>query len=89
MKKVWGQVKGLKANQLQRLEKLYRRKVPPEYLITPELSKDIALLSFEMQRQMGLLIDRAGKVACVLVGDPQGIFIPELSAYRLNPGRLR
>lgn len=89
MKKVWGQTKGLKANQLQRLEKLYRRKIPPQYLVTTELARDIVKLSCEIQRQIGLLIDRSGKIGYVLVGDSQSIFIPELSDYRVNPGRLR
>ena len=88
MKKVWGHTKGLKTGQLHRLENLYRRRVPPEFLITPELARDLTELSTEIQRQLGLLINRSGKVAYVLVGDPQGIFIPELSDYRANPGRL-
>jgi len=89
MKKVWGNTRGLKSAQLKRLENFYRRRVSPEYLITSELARDIALLSHEIQRQIGLLINRTGKVAYVLVGDAQGIFIPELSEYRANPGRLR
>jgi GTP-binding protein HflX len=89
MKKVWGNARGLKSAQLKRLENLYRRRVSPEFLITPELARDIGLLSHEIQRQIGLLINRSGKVAYVLVGDAQGIFIPELSEYRANPGRLR
>ena len=89
MKKVWGNTRGLKSNQLRRLENLYRRRISPEFLISAELARDIGLLSQEIQRQIGLLVNRAGKVAYVLVGDTQGIFIPELSEYRLNPGRLR
>lgn len=89
MKKIWGQTKGLKTGHLRRLENFYRRRIPPEFLITPELARDVAQLSYDIQRQLGLLINRAGKIAYVLVGDPQGIFIPELSEYRAYPGRLR
>ena len=89
MKRVWGNTKGLKTGQLHRLEILYRRRVPTEYLISPELARDVALISFEIERQVGLLINRSGKIAYVLVGDAQSIFIPELSEYRVNPGRLR
>ncbi len=89
MKKVWGNTRGLKSGQLKRLENFYRRRVSPDFLITAELARDIGLLSREIQRQIGLLINRIGKIAYVLVGDAQGIFIPELSEYRLNPGRLR
>jgi GTP-binding protein HflX len=89
MKTIWGNPKGLKHHHLKRLENLYRRKVPPEFLITPELTRDLAQLSFEIQRQIGLLIDRGGKVAYVVVGDFQTIFLPELHEYRAFPGRLR
>ena len=89
MKKVWGNTRGLKSRQLRRLENLYRRRISPDFLISAELARDIGLLSQEIQRQIGILVNRAGKIAYVLVGDAQGIFIPELSEYRLNPGRLR
>lgn len=89
MKKIWGNTKGLKAGQVHRLENLYRRRVPPEFLITPELARDLCQLSQELQRQIGLMIDRAGRLAYVLVGDAQGIIIPKLLEYRVSPGRLR
>ena len=89
MTRLWGNTRGLKTDQLRRLENLYRRRVPPEYLITPELSRDLALLSLDLQRQVGLLIARSGKVTHVLIGDGHHIFIPDLSEYRVAPGRLR
>ncbi len=89
MKKIWGNTRGLKASQVHRLENLYRRRIPPEFLITPELARDLCQLSLEIQRQIGLLISRSGKLAYVLVGDAQRIFIPELTEYRASPGRLR
>jgi GTP-binding protein HflX len=89
MKRLWGETRGLKADQIHRLENLYRRRVPPEYLISQELCRDLGRLSHEIQRQVALLIDRAGKIAFVLVGDPQRIYIPELDEYRAAPGRLR
>ena len=42
-----------------------------------------------MSRQIGLLIDRQGKVDQVLLGDASGILIPELSRARSGQGRLR
>ncbi len=89
MKKLWGNTKGLKADQLRRLEKLYRRRISPQYLISPELARDVAQLTHQIQRQIGLLITRAGKIAYVLIGDAQGIMIPELSDFRVAPDRLR
>jgi GTP-binding protein HflX len=90
MKKLFGNTLGLKPSQLKKLENLYRRRVPPEFLITPELTRDLARLSEDIRRQIGLLINRSGHVAYVLLGDRQGILIPDTSAaYRVAPGRLR
>ncbi len=89
MKRIWGNIKGLKKSQLRRLENFYRRKVPPRDLISPSLLKDTCLLSRQIRRQIGLLINRSGKIAYVIVGDQQSIFIPELREYRSAPARLR
>jgi len=89
MKKLFGNTSGLKANHIRRLEKLYRRRIPPEFVITFELARDISRLSHEIRRQIGLLINRMGKIACVIVGDYKGIIIPEITEYRAAPGRLK
>lgn len=88
MKKLSGNTSGLKAGQIRRLENLYRRRTPPEYLITPETARELCLLSGEIRRQTGLLIDRQGRITCVIVGDNKRIVIPDLSEYRMAPGRL-
>jgi GTP-binding protein HflX len=46
-------------------------------------------LSADSKRQIGLLIDRQGKPQMVIIGDAQGIVIPELPPGRHGPGRLR
>ena len=89
MKTIWGNDRGLKANQIRRLEYLYRRKTPPDYLITPDLAKELIQISIEIQRQTAILINRSGKIAYVVVGDFQSVFLPPLDDYRLSPGRLR
>ena len=89
MKKLFGNTTGLKANQIRRLENLYRRRIPPEFLITPELTRDISRLSHEIRRQIGLLINRLGKIRYIIIGDHQGIVIPDTSEYRAAPGRLK
>ena len=89
MKRLFGNTGGLKANQLRRIERLYRRRIPPENAISFELAKDISHLSGEIRRQIGLLIDRTGKIIWVIVGDHRQIVIPDVSEYRLAAGRLR
>ncbi len=89
MKRICGNTRGLKANQIHRLESLYRRRIPTEQLITHQLARDISRLSHEIRRQVGLLINRRGKITHVIVGDYQQILIPDISEYRTAPGRLR
>ena len=89
MKKIFGSTKGLKKNQIRRLENLYRRRIPPEYLITPELTRDFCRLSHEINRQIGLMINRQGKIVFVIVGNHNEILIPETHEYRSAPDRLK
>ena len=58
-------------------------------MVSPELARDLARLSFELGRQLGLLIDRGGRVDTVIVGDRKGIVIPVLSGSRSAGGRLK
>lgn len=89
MKRIHGHTVGLKPAQIKRLENFYRRRVSPQMIISPELARDMAALSGQTGRQIGLLIDRSGRVRYVIVGDRQKIVIPDLSTYRVAPGRLR
>jgi len=88
MKRIFGNTGGLKSNHTRKIENLYRRRVQPAQLISPELARDICRLSKDTGRQLGLLINRLGKVTHVIVGDHQSIMIPGLREYRTDPGRL-
>jgi len=89
MKRLFGNITGLKANQIRRLENFYRRRIQPQFLISPELTGDLSSLSHEIRRQIGLLVNRKGKVAYVIVGDQKKIVIPSTGEYRAAPGRLK
>ncbi|MCX7982857.1 MAG: GTPase HflX [Syntrophales bacterium] len=52
------------------------------------MAKQMAMISSELNRQIGLLIDRTGVVTHVIVGDHQRIVIPSLDGYRAAPSRL-
>ncbi len=54
-----------------------------------EQARELAEISADIGRQVGLLIDRQGKVGMVLVGDNRAIYIPELPRARMASGRLR
>jgi GTP-binding protein HflX len=89
LKKTYGNTAGLKANQIKRLENFYRRRIPPELLLTLELAREICRLSREIRRQIGILVNRRGKVCFVIVGDNKKIVIPHTGEYRAAPGRLK
>ena len=71
------------------LERLYRRRVPPQAVITPEAARALTEASVAIGRQVGLIIDRSGSVRHVLVGSTRSILIPDLSDLRLGSKRLR
>ena len=74
---------------MRRLEHIYRRRIPPEKVITSELARLLSDLSREIRRQIGILVERRGTIALVIVGDQKGITIPELSRDRTGILRLR
>jgi len=53
------------------------------------LTRQISAISFEIKRQIALLITRRGDVAYVVVGDNKHILIPDLGRFRLGVGRLK
>ena len=58
-------------------------------MYTVEQAREISLLSRSLGRQIGLLIDRRGRVDMVIVGKPDSIYIPELPHSRTGATRLR
>ncbi|MBW6521137.1 MAG: GTPase HflX [Desulfoarculaceae bacterium] len=89
MGNVSGNTSGLKKHQLAALERLAGKRVAREEVISPEMAKALCQLSFEMNRQIGILLSRAGKVEQVVVGDFKGIMLPRLGALRSAGGRLK
>jgi len=72
-----------------RLERLYRRRVPVETVISQELARTCAELSHEIRRQIGLLINRRGNIEAVVVGTDRQVVIPQLARSRSGPRLLR
>ena len=82
-------MQGLKPSQLNALNRLVNRRFPAEDVYTIEQARELALLSRALGRQVGLLIDRTGRVQMVLVGEAGSILIPELPRGRTGQERLR
>jgi len=70
------------------LEKLYRRKVRAPRIIGPELARQLAEISHDLHRQIGILVDRQGSIAAVIVGDQKTLIIPPLKRQRRAGTRL-
>jgi len=84
-----GNLSGLKASQIQALERICRRRIPVDQVITPELARFLTERSYDMNRQVGVIIDRQGTIKHVIVGDDREIVIPDLSDVGLGRSGLR
>lgn len=84
-----GNTAGLKASQLRRIARLYTRRMPPQQIVTAEFARQLAELSHETRRQIGVLIDRAGHVEYVMVGDNRSIELPDFKRVRVAVDRFR
>ncbi len=89
MSKPQGNLKGLKPSQLKALELLLQRKVAPEEVISAELARRLTELSHELNRQIGVLIERSGKIRDLLVGDAKGLEISDFGRFRGGEARFR
>jgi len=89
IKQLHGNLTGLKHSQLDSLERIYRRRVSPDELISADLARSLIELSRETGRQLALLISRIGSIEYVIIGDDRSIFIPELKQFPLGKKVLR
>ncbi len=89
MNTVTGNTTGLKASQLHALERVYRRRVRPDELVSGELGTYLCGLSREVDRQVGVLISRRGEIEHVFVGDASRLTLPEIGRLRAGRGRFR
>jgi GTP-binding protein HflX len=79
----------LKSSQIQSLERLYRRRIPVAEFCSHELAARLVELSDDLRRQIAILVNRAGSVEYVIVGDEKGVVIPELRDYPLGKRVMR
>lgn len=89
MTKLHGNTTGLKPSELKSLDYLYRRRLAPHQIISPELARNLCELSAAIGRQVGVLVDRRGAITHVIVGDQKQLFIPELGRTRAGRQRFR
>lgn len=86
---IHGNTRGLAPSVLKALERIYRRKVPFDRLLTPELARSMAEISHQTGRQTGVLVGRKGVVDFVIIGDATSLFLPDFGRLRAAQGRFR
>lgn len=74
---------------MKALNRLTTRRFPATDVYTIDQARELSLLSRALGRQLGMLIDRKGRVDMVLVGEAGGILIPELPRARSGADHLR
>ena len=74
---------------MKALTRLGQRRYPVAGGYSPEQAHELAALSRLISRQIGLVLDRQGRVSMVIVGDTSSIMIPQLPHARTGAGRLR
>ena len=86
---IYGDTTGLGPSERKALERIYRRRVPADALTSPELSRGLCDVSHATRRQVGALVDRAGNVQYVVVGDSAKLMLPDLGRFRAGSSRFR
>ncbi|HEY2366678.1 MAG TPA: GTPase HflX [Polyangiaceae bacterium] len=86
---IYGNTSGLSPSAKKTLERIYRRRVPIDMLVTPELQRSLVEASVETGRQVGVLVHRSGQVDYVIAGDAGKLDLPDVGRLRAAEGRLR
>ena len=86
---IYGNTSGLSPSAKKTLERIYRRRVPIDRLVTPELQRSLVEASVETGRQVGVLVHRSGQVDYVIAGDAGKLDLPDVGRLRAAEGRLR
>ena len=89
MVEVFGNTNGLPPSALRSLERIYRRRVPGDRIVSPELVRSLVDASRSTRRQVGALVHRSGDVDCVVVGDASRLMLPDIGRLRAAEGRFR
>ncbi|WP_199728752.1 GTPase HflX [Corallococcus sp. CA053C] len=89
MKEIFGNTLGLKSSEQQRLRNTFRRRVDPHEIVSAELARHLTELSHELNRQVGVLINRKGDIEHVVVGNAHKLELPDIGRARAGQIRLR
>ncbi|HKY73558.1 MAG TPA: GTPase HflX [Nitrospira sp.] len=79
----------MRASQLAAVERLYRRRVPQDKVLSPELAKAMCQLSLDIRRPLAALLTRRGQVQEIIIGTDLTLSPATLSKFRAGSRSLR
>lgn len=79
----------MRAGHLAAIERLYRRRVPHEKVLSLELAKAMCQLSLEIRRPLAVLLTRRGQAQEIIIGTDLTLSATTLSKFRAGPRSLR
>ncbi|MGD1942421.1 MAG: GTPase HflX [Leptolyngbyaceae cyanobacterium] len=85
---IYGDLRGLKPNQLKQLQRLYHQRLPGDRFTTPEFAQRLAAISTDLGQPLCLYLNRRGQVIRVGVGSPRQTQIPPVELPRYGIERL-
>jgi len=88
-REIHGDTANLKVSHVRALQRLAERTVAADRIISAALARDVVELACELNRRIGLFIDRRGRVVRVILGDAHSVQVPEFARVRGVDGRLR
>src|SRR5512147_2505929 len=86
---IYGHVTGLRPSQVAAIERLYRRRVPQDKVLTPELAKTMCQLTLDIRRPLAVLVTRRGLVQEIIVGTDLALSPITAAKFRAGPRSLR
>ncbi|MBZ4653439.1 MAG: GTP-binding protein HflX [Peptococcaceae bacterium] len=66
---LYGNTTNIRKDVMLQLEKLAEASFPKDLLVSPELAEQLAFLTYKINREIGLYLDRHGNVRHIMVGD--------------------
>ncbi|MDZ8065955.1 MAG: GTPase HflX [Nostoc sp. DedQUE08] len=88
MQKIYGNVQGIKASQIKRLQELYEQNQPADRFLTPEFAQALATISQQIHHPICCYINRRGQIIRIAVGTPSQTQIPPEELPRRSAERL-
>lgn len=86
---IYGLTSGLRAGQLGAIERLYRRRVPHDKVLSPELARTMCQLSQDIRRPIAVLLTRRGQVQEIIVGTDLTLSPTTVAKFRAGSRSLR